>query len=149
MWRNQAELHLGIREEASRFTLKQLVLSITFCGRAVDGGLDREKLCKEKEVRTIGCRSAITQKRCIIDDSWLGSDLLNVDWPPDGWLPLDRRRFRPHPIYRQRRHRMNLPDAPIAHEGFFATHFFTVRDQEKSKDFYVRILGGKVIQPEN
>jgi catechol-2,3-dioxygenase len=44
---------------------------------------------------------------------------------------------------------MNLPDAPIAHEGFFATHFFTVRDQEKSKDFYVRILGGKVIKAEN
>jgi hypothetical protein len=44
---------------------------------------------------------------------------------------------------------MNLPDAPIAHKGFFATHFFTVRDQEKSKDFYVRILGGKVIKPEN
>jgi hypothetical protein len=44
---------------------------------------------------------------------------------------------------------MNLPDAPIAHEGFFATHFFTVRDQDKSKDFYVRILGGKVIKPDN
>ena len=44
---------------------------------------------------------------------------------------------------------MNLPDAPIAHEGFFATHFFTVGDLEKSKDFYVRILGGKVIKPEN
>ena len=44
---------------------------------------------------------------------------------------------------------MNLPDAPIAHEGFFATHFFTVKDQERSKDFYVRILGGKVIKPEN
>jgi catechol 2,3-dioxygenase-like lactoylglutathione lyase family enzyme len=44
---------------------------------------------------------------------------------------------------------MNLPDAPIAHEGFFATHFFTVRDQEKSKDFYVRNLGGKVIKAEN
>jgi hypothetical protein len=44
---------------------------------------------------------------------------------------------------------MNLRDAPIAHEGFFATHFFTVRDQGKSKDFYVRILGGKVIKPEN
>ena len=44
---------------------------------------------------------------------------------------------------------MNLPDAPIAHEGFFATHFFTVSDQEKSTDFYVRILGGKVIKPEN
>jgi hypothetical protein len=46
------------------------------------------------------------------------------------------------------RDRMNLRDAPIAQEGFFATHFFTVRDQEKSKDFYVRI-GGKVIKPEN
>ena len=44
---------------------------------------------------------------------------------------------------------MNLPDAPIAREGFFVTHFFTVSDQEKSKDFYVRILGGKVIKPEN
>ena len=44
---------------------------------------------------------------------------------------------------------MNLPVAPIAHEGFFVTHFLTVRDQEKSKDFYVRILGGKVIKPEN
>jgi catechol 2,3-dioxygenase-like lactoylglutathione lyase family enzyme len=44
---------------------------------------------------------------------------------------------------------MNLPDAPIAHEGFFATHFFTVRDQDRSKDFYVRILGGKLIKPDN
>jgi len=39
---------------------------------------------------------------------------------------------------------MNLPDAPVAREGFFVTHFFTLRNQEKSKDFYVRILGGKV-----
>jgi hypothetical protein len=44
---------------------------------------------------------------------------------------------------------MNLPDAPIALEGFFATHFFTVSDQDRSKDFYVRILGGKVIKPDN
>jgi hypothetical protein len=44
---------------------------------------------------------------------------------------------------------MSLPDAPIAHEGFFATHFFTVSDQEKSKDFYVPILGGKAIKPDN
>ena len=44
---------------------------------------------------------------------------------------------------------MNLPDAPIADEGFFATHFFTVSDQDKSKDFYIRILGGKVIKPDN
>jgi hypothetical protein len=27
---------------------------------------------------------------------------------------------------------MSPPEAPIAHEGFFVTHFFTVRDQEKS-----------------
>ena len=27
---------------------------------------------------------------------------------------------------------MNLPDAPITHQGLFATHFFTVSDQEKS-----------------
>jgi hypothetical protein len=44
---------------------------------------------------------------------------------------------------------MNLPDAPIAHEGFFATHFFTVSNLDKSRDFYVRILGGKVIKPDN
>ena len=44
---------------------------------------------------------------------------------------------------------MNLPDAPTAHEGFFAAHFFTVSDQDKSKDFYVRILGGKLIEPDN
>jgi catechol 2,3-dioxygenase-like lactoylglutathione lyase family enzyme len=44
---------------------------------------------------------------------------------------------------------LNLSDAPIAREGFLASHFFTVSDQEKSKDFYVRILGGKVIKPDN
>ncbi len=38
---------------------------------------------------------------------------------------------------------MNLPDAPIADEGFFATHFFTVSDQDKSKDFYLEFLAGK------
>jgi hypothetical protein len=49
------------------------------------------------------------------------------------------RRFRPHP---------NL-STTTAHEGFFATYCFTVGDQDKSKDFYVRILGGKVIKPDN
>ena len=44
---------------------------------------------------------------------------------------------------------MNLPDAPIAQEGFFVTHFLTVADQAKSRDFYVGILGGKVIREEN
>lgn len=51
----------------------------------------------------------------------------------------------PHFFIDSPRHRMSLPDAPIAQERFFATHFFTVKDQEKSKDFYVRILGGKVL----
>ena len=44
---------------------------------------------------------------------------------------------------------MNLPDAPIAQEGFFVTHFLTVKDQAKSREFYVKILGGKVVKPEN
>ncbi len=41
---------------------------------------------------------------------------------------------------------MNLPDAPIAEHGFFVTHFLTVADQAKSRDFYVGVLGGKVIR---
>ncbi len=44
---------------------------------------------------------------------------------------------------------MNLPDAPVAREGFFACHFFTVKDQAKAADFYVRIPGGKLIRPED
>jgi lactoylglutathione lyase len=43
---------------------------------------------------------------------------------------------------------MNLLGAPIAYESFFAVHFFTVSDQDKSKDFYVRIPGGKGIKPD-
>jgi len=41
---------------------------------------------------------------------------------------------------------MNLPDAPIAHEGFFATHFFTVGDldatvaADKQITRFVRLL---------
>ncbi len=31
----------------------------------------------------------------------------------------------------------------MSHEGFFATHFFTVSAKDKSTHFYVRILGGK------
>jgi catechol 2,3-dioxygenase-like lactoylglutathione lyase family enzyme len=44
---------------------------------------------------------------------------------------------------------MNLPEAPVAREGFFACQFFTVKDQAKAADFYVRILGGKLIRPED
>jgi catechol 2,3-dioxygenase-like lactoylglutathione lyase family enzyme len=44
---------------------------------------------------------------------------------------------------------MNLPDAPVAQDGFFVTHFLTVKDQAKSKEFYVGILGGRVVKEEN
>jgi catechol 2,3-dioxygenase-like lactoylglutathione lyase family enzyme len=44
---------------------------------------------------------------------------------------------------------MSLQDAPVAREGFFVTHFLTVKDQAKSREFYVRILGGKVVKLEN
>jgi hypothetical protein len=44
---------------------------------------------------------------------------------------------------------LSSPDAPIASEGFFAAHFFTVTDQEKSKDFRISILGGTAIKVEN
>ncbi len=40
-------------------------------------------------------------------------------------------------------------DAPIADSGFYVTHFLTVRDQKVSQDFYVRVLGGKLIKAEN
>ena len=41
---------------------------------------------------------------------------------------------------------MNLPDAPIAKEGFYVAHFLTVKDLARSRDFYVTVLGGKVIR---
>ena len=44
---------------------------------------------------------------------------------------------------------MNLPDIPVPQDGFFVTHFLTVRDQAKSMEFYVGILGGKVVRAEN
>lgn len=44
---------------------------------------------------------------------------------------------------------MKLPEAPIPEEGYLVTHFLTVKDQQKSKGFYVGILGGKVISPQD
>ena len=41
---------------------------------------------------------------------------------------------------------MDLPDAPIAKQGFYVTHFLTVADQPRSTEFYVGILGGKVVR---
>ena len=44
---------------------------------------------------------------------------------------------------------MALADAPIPEKGFLVTHFLTVADQRRSRDFYSRILGGEVVAPEN
>jgi predicted enzyme related to lactoylglutathione lyase len=44
---------------------------------------------------------------------------------------------------------MNLPDAPVPQDGFFVAHFLTVKDQAKSKAFYVGVLGGKTVKLEN
>lgn len=44
---------------------------------------------------------------------------------------------------------MNLPDAPIAENGFYVTHFLTVADQSRSREFYVKVLGGKAVKEEN
>ena len=44
---------------------------------------------------------------------------------------------------------MKSSDAPIAKKGFFVTHFLTLKDQARSKEFYAGILGGKVVRPEN
>jgi len=44
---------------------------------------------------------------------------------------------------------MNLPNAPVPSEGFLVTHFLTVADQGKSREFYAGILGGTVLTPES
>jgi predicted enzyme related to lactoylglutathione lyase len=44
---------------------------------------------------------------------------------------------------------MDLSNAPIPQEGFIVTHFLTVKDQARSREFYSGILGGKVVTPEN
>ena len=44
---------------------------------------------------------------------------------------------------------MGLADAPIPEKGFLVTHFLTVADQGRSRDFYSRILGGRVVAPES
>jgi predicted enzyme related to lactoylglutathione lyase len=44
---------------------------------------------------------------------------------------------------------MNLPNAPVPTEGFLVTHFLTVRDHVKSREFYAGILGGQVLTEES
>ena|ERR1700733_9493442 len=40
---------------------------------------------------------------------------------------------------------MGLADAPVAKKGFYVAHFLTVKDQARSRDFYVRVFGAKVV----
>ena len=40
---------------------------------------------------------------------------------------------------------MDASDFPAPSEGFVLTHFLVVSDQDRSRDFYASILGGKVL----
>ena len=40
-------------------------------------------------------------------------------------------------------------DLPAPEQGLVLTHFLTVRDVARSRDFYARILGGRVVLEEN
>ncbi|MGH2676018.1 MAG: VOC family protein [Actinomycetota bacterium] len=40
---------------------------------------------------------------------------------------------------------MELEDFPAPKEGFVVTHFLVVSDQDRSRDFYSRLLDGKVV----
>jgi predicted enzyme related to lactoylglutathione lyase len=44
---------------------------------------------------------------------------------------------------------MELPNAPVPSEGFLVTHFLTVSDQARAREFYTGVFGGKVLAPEN
>ena len=44
---------------------------------------------------------------------------------------------------------MSQSDIPVPQKGFLVTHFLCVNDQAKSKEFYVGILGGKIIREKN
>ncbi len=40
---------------------------------------------------------------------------------------------------------MNIPNAPVPSDGFLVTHYLTVQDQARSRQFYAGILGSKVL----
>ena len=44
---------------------------------------------------------------------------------------------------------MKLPNTPVPSEGFLVTHFLTVSDQARAREFYAGVLGGEVLAPEN
>ncbi|MET9493103.1 VOC family protein [Nocardia sp. NPDC006630] len=43
----------------------------------------------------------------------------------------------------------NQEDLPIPADGLLLTHFLTVRDVARSRDFYAEILSGRVVSEEN
>lgn len=40
-------------------------------------------------------------------------------------------------------------DFPAPKEGLLVTHFLVVRDQDRSRDWYLRVLGGTVVRERN
>lgn len=44
---------------------------------------------------------------------------------------------------------MSLKDAPIPETDFYVTHFLTVEDQGRSREFYSEVLGGRIVSPES
>ena len=44
---------------------------------------------------------------------------------------------------------MSPSDIPVPQKGFLVAHFLTVKDQAKSKEFYVGVLGGQIVNEEN
>lgn len=44
---------------------------------------------------------------------------------------------------------MDPSDFPAPQEGFAITHFLVVSDQDRSRDFYQKIFGGKVVMDRN
>jgi predicted enzyme related to lactoylglutathione lyase len=44
---------------------------------------------------------------------------------------------------------MRSSDIPVPQAGFLVAHFLTVKDQAKSKEFYVGVLSGKIAKEEN
>ena len=44
---------------------------------------------------------------------------------------------------------MDPSDFPAPKEGFAITHFLVVSDQDRSRDFYQKIFGGKVVMDRN
>src|SRR5438132_14067396 len=76
-------------------------------------------------------------------------DRLKAGWRAGEWHPLDRKRFWPHPIYRQQEAPNESTRRADSTRGLLRHALLHRQGQEKSKDFYVRILGGKVIKAEN